>query len=48
LTGQVAYSPSAPGQIEVLYVTTVTGGVGLTTDTDPGAKSFRCVADPRN
>lgn len=48
LTSQVYPSASAPGEVEALYVTTKTGNVALTPDTDPGAKSYRCVADPRN
>jgi hypothetical protein len=48
LTGQVYPSSTAPGEVEALYVTSKTGNVALTPDTDPGAKSYRCVADPLN
>jgi hypothetical protein len=48
LTSQVYPSSAAPGQVEALYVTTKAGNVSLTPDTDAGAKSYRCVADPLN
>ncbi|MBS1891861.1 MAG: hypothetical protein JST59_11250 [Actinobacteria bacterium] len=48
LTSQVYPSSTAPGEVEALYVTSKTGNVALTPDTDPGAKSYRCVADPLN
>jgi hypothetical protein len=48
LTSQVYPSSANPGLVEALYVTSKTGNVALTPDTDPGAKSYRCVADPRN
>jgi hypothetical protein len=48
LTRNVYLSSAAPGQVDVLYITTNTGGVGITPDTAAGAKAFRCVADPRN
>lgn len=48
LTSQVYSSSTSPGHVEVLYVTSQTGNVALTPDSDPGAKSYRCVADPRN
>jgi len=48
LTSQVYPSTANPGLVEALYVTSETGNVALTSDTDPGAKSFRCVADPLN
>jgi hypothetical protein len=48
LTGQVYPSSANPGLVEALYVTSKTGNVALTPDTDPGAKSYRCVADPLN
>lgn len=48
LTSQVYPSGSAPGEVEALYVTSETGTVALTPDTDPGARSYRCVADPLN
>lgn len=47
LTSQV-YPSSTAGQVEALYVTSKAGNVALTPDTDPGAKSYRCVADPLN
>lgn len=48
LTQQVYPSSSLPGQVEALYVTSVTGNVALTPDNAADPKSFRCVADPRN
>lgn len=48
LTGQVSEAPATPGQVQTLYVTSKTGNVALTPDTDAGAKSYRCVADPLN
>jgi hypothetical protein len=48
LTGQVSPSSTTPGEVEALYVTSKTGNVALTPDTDPGARSYRCVADPSN
>jgi hypothetical protein len=48
LTRNVYPSASIPGEVDVLFVTSSTGRVGLTQDTDAGAKAFRCVADPRN
>ncbi|MBS1886320.1 MAG: hypothetical protein JSU06_03940 [Actinobacteria bacterium] len=48
LTSEVYPSSASPGQVEALYVTSKTGNVALTPDTDPGAKSYRCVADPLN
>jgi hypothetical protein len=48
LTRNVYPSTSDPGRVDVLYLTTDTGGVGITPDTAAGAKAFRCVADPRN
>jgi hypothetical protein len=48
LTSQVYPSSANPGLVEALYVTSKTGNVALTSDTDPGAKSYRCVADPLN
>jgi hypothetical protein len=47
LTSEV-YPSSTPGQVDVLYVTTKTGGIAVTPDTAAGAKAFRCVADPAN
>jgi hypothetical protein len=48
LTRNVYPSTSDPGRVDVLYVNTDTGGVGITPNTAAGAKAFRCVADPRN
>jgi hypothetical protein len=48
LTRNVYPSTSDPGRVDVLYVNTETGGVGVTPNTAAGAKAFRCVADPRN
>jgi hypothetical protein len=48
LTSQVYPSTTTPGEVEALYVTSRAGNVALTPDTDPGAKSYRCVADPLN
>jgi hypothetical protein len=48
LTSQVYPSTANPGLVEALYVTSKTANVALTPDTDPGAKSYRCVADPLN
>jgi hypothetical protein len=48
LTSQVYPSASTPGLVEALYVTNSVGDVALTPDTDPGAKSYRCVTDPLN
>jgi RNA polymerase sigma factor (sigma-70 family) len=47
LTGDV-YPSSTPGEVNVLYVTSNVGGVGLTSDTAAGSKAFRCVTDPLN
>jgi hypothetical protein len=48
LTSQVFPSVSLPGQVEDLYVTSVTGNVALTPDNAADPKSYRCVVDPRN
>ncbi|MGE0503800.1 MAG: hypothetical protein AB7P38_00115 [Solirubrobacterales bacterium] len=48
LTSEVYPSSSVPGLVDALYVTSESGAVALTPDTAAGAKSFRCVADPRN
>jgi hypothetical protein len=48
LTSNVYPSTTSPGEVEALYITSKTGNVALTPDTDPGAKSYRCVADPLN
>jgi hypothetical protein len=46
LTGDVW--PDTSGQLQVLYVTSQGGSVGVTPDTDAGKKAFRCVFDPSN
>jgi hypothetical protein len=48
LTRNVYPSASDPGRVDVLYINTDAGGVGITPDTAAGAKAFRCVADPLN
>jgi hypothetical protein len=48
LTRNVYPSASAPGRLDVLFITDDVGSVGLTTDTAAGAKAFRCVVDPLN
>jgi hypothetical protein len=48
LTSNVYPSTASPGEVEALYITSKTGNVAVTPDTDPGAKSYRCVADPLN
>jgi hypothetical protein len=48
LTGNVYPSSSSPGQVEVLYITSETGSVGITPDTAAGAKGYRCVTNPLN
>jgi len=48
LTSEVSASPSEPGRVNALYVTSESGAVGLTPDTFAGAKSYRCVTPPLN
>jgi hypothetical protein len=48
LTRNIYPSATKPGSVNVLYITDDVGSVALTTDTDAGAKAFRCVADPLN
>jgi hypothetical protein len=48
LTRNVYPSATRTGSVDVLFITDNVGSVGLTTDTDAGAKAFRCVADPLN
>lgn len=48
LTGEVYPSATDPGRLDVLYVTSTIGAVGLTPDTAGGAKAYRCVTDPIN
>jgi hypothetical protein len=47
-TSEVSASTSSVGHVDDLYVTDKIGHVGLTPDSPAGAKSYRCVADPRN
>jgi hypothetical protein len=48
LTRNVYPSGSVAGEVDVLFVTSNAGSVGITSNTAAGAKAFRCVADPRN
>jgi hypothetical protein len=48
LTRNVYPSGSVAGEVEVLFVNSNAGSVGITPNTAVGAKAFRCVADPRN
>ena len=48
LTSEVYPSGSAPGQVDVLYITDQVGSVAITSNTGAGGKAFRCVADPLN
>jgi hypothetical protein len=48
LTRNVYPSTTVAGQVDVLFITSNAGSVGITPDTAAGAKAFRCVADPRN
>jgi hypothetical protein len=48
LTRNVYPSAARAGSVDVLYITEAGGSVALTTDTDAGARAFRCVADPLN
>lgn len=48
LTAEVVASSTRPGQVEDLYVTSVTGSVAFVPDNGEYPKSFRCVTDPRN
>lgn len=48
LTGNVYPSSSSPGDVEALAVIDQVGGVSLTSNSDAGAKAFRCVTDPLN
>ena len=47
-TSHVYPSTAKPGQVDVLYVITKGGSVGLTPDTGAGSKAYRCVTDPLN
>jgi hypothetical protein len=42
------YPSGDPGRVDVLVVTDAVGNVAVTSDTFPGARPFRCVADPLN
>jgi hypothetical protein len=48
LTRNVYPSGSVAGEVDVLFVASSAGRVGITPNTAAGAKAFRCVADPRN
>lgn len=48
LTRNVYPSATAPGRVDVLFITDDVGSVALTSDTAAGAKAFRCVTDPLN
>ena len=48
LTSAVYPSATSPGDLDVLYVVTKTGGASLTPNTFAGGKAYRCVADPLN
>lgn len=48
LTGNVYPSASSPGNVEALYVADTVGHAALTPNNTSGAKSYRCVFDPRN
>jgi hypothetical protein len=48
LTRNVYPSGSVAGEVDVLFVSSNAGSVGITPNTAAGAKAFRCVADPRN
>jgi hypothetical protein len=48
LTAEVYPSSTTPGGVDVLVVTSQAGSVAMSPDTVAGAKSFRCVTDPRN
>lgn len=48
LTSEVSASSSEPGRVNVLYITSEGGAVGVVPDTFAGAKSYRCVAPPLN
>jgi hypothetical protein len=48
MTRNVYPSSAVAGEVDVLFVTSNAGSVGITPNTAAGAKAFRCVADPRN
>lgn len=48
LTSEVYPSVTSPGDLDVLFVNTKTGGGALTPNTAAGAKAYRCVTDPLN
>jgi hypothetical protein len=48
LTRNVYPSGSVVGDVDVLFIMSNGGSVGVTPNTAAGAKAFRCVADPRN
>lgn len=48
LTSNTTYLPSSPDGVGTLVVVDRIGTVGVTPDTGPGAKAYRCVTDPLN
>ncbi len=48
LTSHVYPSVATPGDVDVLFVVSKGGSVGITADTAAGSKAYRCVADPLN
>jgi hypothetical protein len=46
LTSELIPSSQYPGELDVLYVTSEPGGVGVTTNRYEGGKAFRCAIDP--
>lgn len=48
LTRNVYPSGTAPGEVDVLFITDPGGRVAITSDNPAGAKAFRCVTDPLN
>ena len=48
LTAEVYPSATSPGELDVLYVFTKTGGGAVTPNTAAGGKAYRCVTDPLN
>ena len=48
LTANVYPAPNPSDPLNVLVMTTETGGVAVTTDTFAGRKPYRCVVDPLN
>jgi len=48
LTSETMYLASSPDGVGTLFVVDSVGTVGVTPDTGPGAKAYRCVTDPLN